>query len=71
MYLEINEEICAPQPQTIILFDDVITVGSHFKACKNLLNQRLTDVNVRGVFVARRKPAQTEGDQIENQPHLK
>lgn len=54
--LSIQEECLQPPvKQTIILFDDVLTNGTHFKACKRLLNERLPDRNVVGLFIGRAK----------------
>jgi hypothetical protein len=44
-----------PVKQTIILFDDVLTNGTHFKACKRLLNERLPKCSVVGLFIGRAK----------------
>lgn len=40
---------------TLILFDDLITNGTHFRACKKLLNERLPDRAVVGLFIGRVK----------------
>ena len=40
--------------KNIVLVDDLLTTGSHFKACKNLLLQRFPSTMVIGIFVARR-----------------
>ena len=40
--------------ETIVLLDDVITTGAHFKACKNLLQKKFPDKKVIGIFIARR-----------------
>jgi predicted amidophosphoribosyltransferase len=40
----------------IILFDDVITTGCHFKACKNILQEYYPNANIIGMFIARRVP---------------
>ena len=44
-----------PVKQTIILFDDVLTNGTHFKACKRLLNERLPKCSIVGLFIGRTK----------------
>ncbi|MDM0030487.1 hypothetical protein [Variovorax saccharolyticus] len=44
-----------PIKQTIILFDDLLTTGTHFKACKRLISERLPGCNVVGMFIGRRK----------------
>lgn len=50
---EIDEAITAPAPTTIVVFDDVVTTGSGFKAMKRLLSERFPGVKVIGVFIAR------------------
>ncbi len=40
----------------IIIFDDVITTGSQFKAAKNLILQIFPQSNIYGIFIARRVP---------------
>lgn len=52
--LELNEAVCAPPPSRIVLLDDVITTGSSFKACSNILRRKFPEVSIAGVFVARR-----------------
>ncbi|EPJ5579341.1 TPA: hypothetical protein I8372_004243 [Citrobacter farmeri] len=37
----------------IIIFDDVLTAGSHFKAMKQFLRQHLPKASILGLFVAR------------------
>ncbi len=54
--LDVDEEcLQMPVKQTIILFDDLLTNGTHFKACKRLLNERLPDRSVFGLFIGRAK----------------
>lgn len=38
----------------IILVDDMITNGRHFKVCKDLILENFPEINVVGLFVARR-----------------
>ena len=58
---EIDEELVEPVPNSIVLFDDVLTAGAHFKACQRLLSERFSGVPITGVFIARRIfPAQGE-----------
>lgn len=40
---------------TVIIFDDLVTTGTHFKACKRLLLERIPDCRVVGLFIGRRK----------------
>jgi predicted amidophosphoribosyltransferase len=41
-------------PRSIILFDDVLTTGKHFKSCERRLREMDPTVAIAGVFVARR-----------------
>jgi orotate phosphoribosyltransferase-like protein len=41
-------------PHSIILFDDVLTTGKHFKACERRLREIDPTIAIAGVFVARR-----------------
>jgi predicted amidophosphoribosyltransferase len=51
---EINESLAEPSPNSIGLFDDILTAGSHFRVAKLLLQQRFGDIPVVGIFIARR-----------------
>ena len=45
----------APPPHhTIVLFDDVLTGGNHFVACKRFLLQRFPTHHIIGIFICRR-----------------
>jgi len=52
--LQLQEQLCAPAPQNIILIDDVITTGCSFVACSALLQNRFPGVPISGIFAARR-----------------
>ncbi len=41
--------------EKIILFDDVLTNGTHFKVCKRRLSERLPGHAIYGVFIGRSK----------------
>ena len=54
--LAIDEtQLQTPLKQWVILFDDVLTNGTHFKACKRRLIERVPDAKVIGLFIGRRK----------------
>jgi predicted amidophosphoribosyltransferase len=57
---QIDEKLCAPPPYAIALFDDVITTGAHFVAARRALNGRFPQVQIFGLFVARRAPETTD-----------
>ena len=44
----------SPEPDEIILFDDLVTTGKHFKCCENLLRELFPQTPIIGVFAARR-----------------
>jgi hypothetical protein len=43
-----------PARQAIVLFDDVLTTGKHFKCCQRKIWQVLPGIPIIGIFVARR-----------------
>lgn len=53
-----------PAPQTIGLFDDVLTTGAHFRAASTVLRQAYPAVRIIGLFIARRVPEAIEWDDI-------
>jgi len=53
---EINEDSRLPKPSRIVLCDDVLTTGAHFKAAQRILSEAYPDVPIVGCFIARRVP---------------
>lgn len=53
---QINEAVTQPPPETILLLDDVLTTGCHFKASQRVLRERYPNANIFGIFIARRVP---------------
>lgn len=53
---EFDSSIAEPAPTTIIICDDVITTGSHFKAIKHVLKKHYPNTTIAGLFLARRVP---------------
>ena len=49
-----NDEVEAGVRSRVVLFDDLITGGNHFVACKQFILERYPATKVAGVFVARR-----------------
>lgn len=41
---------------TLVIFDDMLTTGSHFREMKNVLSKRFPQCGIVGVFVSRRVP---------------
>lgn len=50
---QIDEALTEPKPVSIGVVDDVLTVGRHFRAMKQVLNTRFPGVEVVGIFIAR------------------
>ena len=48
-----ERQLTQPPRATIILVDDVLTSGKHFKACKQRVIENLPNWDIFGVFVAR------------------
>jgi len=51
---EIQEDLVRPKPTHIVIVDDMITAGNHFRAMCRVLEQRFPQVPLSGVFLARR-----------------
>jgi hypothetical protein len=43
-----------PVRTRLVLFDDVLTTGKHFKCCERRLRRVMPDISISGMFVARR-----------------
>ena len=50
---EIVEALTNPRPKEILVVDDVLTAGSHFKAVQHHLRHHFPDVPIYGAFIAR------------------
>lgn len=51
--MAINPELANEIRETVILFDDVLTSGGHFLACKNIIRSAFPNVNIIGIFISR------------------
>lgn len=63
-HFRIDESLGEPVPRGIIVLDDVLTTGAHFRAAKTVLQRRFVGVPVLGIFVAWRvfPPAPPDSD---------
>lgn len=52
--LLLNEEAVTTTKNSIVLFDDVVTTGAHFRVCKDMILEKFPTKNVYGIFLARR-----------------
>ncbi|ELP3974515.1 TPA: hypothetical protein RO208_003711 [Escherichia coli] len=57
---QLDEQLLEGCRPWIVIFDDVLTAGSHFKAMKSLILQHIPEACILGLFVART----TRGAQI-------
>jgi predicted amidophosphoribosyltransferase len=53
---EIVQPLADPSPSQIAVVDDLLTTGAHFKAMKKILTETYPDIQVFGIFIARRVP---------------
>jgi len=51
--LRLNELEVDPEPEAVVIVDDVLATGSHFRAAKMILRQRWPYMRVIGVLLAR------------------
>ena len=62
---ELVESACSPEPTMIILCDDVLTTGCHFRAMHRVLRARFPLVRICGIFLARRVPQPLEFEPVD------
>jgi hypothetical protein len=65
-HLALDETVCQPPPSRIVIFDDVLTTGCHFRAVRSVLHQRFPEAKFLGIFLARRVPQSLEFEPIED-----
>jgi predicted amidophosphoribosyltransferase len=51
--LHLDKSLCKDKKKNIILVDDVITYGAHFKACQKLLRDEFPNSHIKGLFIGR------------------
>lgn len=58
----IDESLTMPTPRAIVIVDDVLTAGTHYRAMHVTLSERFPNVPIVGLFIARRVfPAEDTG----------
>ena len=60
----VDESVAEPKPTALVVVDDVLTTGAHFKAAQSVLVDRFPGVSVFGLFVARRVPEEVDIDPL-------
>lgn len=63
----IDKLYVSPFPKNIVIVDDVLTTGCHFKAMQKILLKQFPNVPIFGIFIARRVP---ESDDLSLLPEL-
>ena len=58
----VDERLADPYPRWIGIFDDVLTVGTHFVAMKTILHDRFPEAPIFGFFIARRAFPRSDDD---------
>jgi hypothetical protein len=53
-YLHVDKALCKNKKKIIVIVDDILTSGSHFKACKQLLKEQFPGSQIIGLFIGRR-----------------
>ena len=48
----INEKLVNPSPERVMVFDDVLTKGAHFKAMQTVIKTQYPNIPVVGMFFA-------------------
>lgn len=51
---QVDESIVQPAPKGILLVDDVLTAGTHYRAMHTVLSRRFPGVPIHAMFLARR-----------------
>ena len=54
-HYRINDSLREPRPSSIVVFDDLIVTGAHFKAMKRILNEAYPNIKIMGLFIGRRE----------------
>lgn len=50
----IDENLTDPQPGHIVIVDDMMTAGAHYRAMRRILRKRFPEAAISGIFLARR-----------------
>ena len=56
----IDKALEAPAAGLVVVVDDLLTSGAHFRAAQRVLSRRFPDIDVAGLFLARRVPEPAE-----------
>jgi orotate phosphoribosyltransferase len=51
--MTLHEREVDPEPEALVIVDDVLATGSHFRAAKKIVRKKWPHMRVIGVFLAR------------------
>ena len=60
----IDESLSEPEPAVVAVVDDLLTSGAYFRAAKIVLTRGFPDIEVVGLFLARRVPETTAPEAV-------
>ena len=61
---QLDEALTDPPPGLIVIVDDVLTTGTHFRAAQSVLRSRFQESRIIGLFIARRVPGANDINEI-------
>lgn len=66
---QIDQRLTKPAPKTIIIFDDLLTAGVHYRAIHTVLRRHFPNATITAIFVARRifPPSSLSREEVEAQ----
>ena len=62
----IDDELTQPEPDLIVIVDDVLTTGAHFRSAQAVLSSHFPTAKIIGLFIARRVPDTSDFDEFES-----
>lgn len=60
----LDQELLIPIPERVIIVDDILTTGAHYRAAKSLISRQFPGVKIVGLFIARRAPDATDNGDL-------
>ena len=51
---KLSQKLTDPPPSVLVIVDDVLTAGTHYRAMEDVLSARFPAALIVGIFIARR-----------------
>jgi len=64
---KIDEELTDPEPTHIVIVDDMVTAGAHYRAMRRVLRKRFPEAPISAVFLSRRIFADDEEEEDDDE----